>query len=135
MINCDQTRRRRRRKVWRCSGLLGDDGDGNSLSDGLDVITVDRVSGTLLLQPEHIHHSNTDRLHLNAPSHINDAGAAEKVERFIKEGKKCESSNSWNSIMAVFLQDVKGFNFLTFGFSQDNKEQLNPKKSIQSEKI
>lgn len=45
--------------VFRC--LLGDDGDGNSLSDSLDVIAVDRMSGTLLLKPEHINQtSNTD---------------------------------------------------------------------------
>lgn len=43
------------------SCLLGDDGDGNSPSDGLDVIAVDRMSGTLLFKPKRISQtSNTN---------------------------------------------------------------------------
>ncbi len=51
MLNCFSS-------LW-CWGLLGDDGDGNSPSDGLNVIAVDGVSGTLLLQPEQ--HINQQR--------------------------------------------------------------------------
>lgn len=32
-------------------GLLGNDRDGHGLGDGLDVVEVERVSGTFLLQP------------------------------------------------------------------------------------
>lgn len=40
---------------WGQTDLLGDDGDGDSLRDGLDVVAVDGVSGTFLLKPEHSH--------------------------------------------------------------------------------
>lgn len=46
-------------QIRRCWDLLGDDGDGNSLSDGLNVIAVDRVSRTFLLQPSAEEHRNT----------------------------------------------------------------------------
>lgn len=44
--------------------LLGDDGDGNSLSDGLNIIAVDGVSGTLFLHPgqRNDHHKNMKML-------------------------------------------------------------------------
>lgn len=35
----------------RGQGLLGNDRDGHGLDDGLDVVAVERVSGTFLLQP------------------------------------------------------------------------------------
>lgn len=46
-------------REWRSNTSAGadcyslcDDGDGDGLSDGLNVITVDRMSGTLVLKPE-----------------------------------------------------------------------------------
>lgn len=41
----------------RSSGLLGNDGDGNTASDGPYVVTVHGVSGAFVLEPEDMNRS------------------------------------------------------------------------------